>query len=425
MKAAFYECDVTPPLGDIMFGNAKPTYATDVVAPLYAKALVVEDAGEAAAIMVVDICQIPTDMHDIVTKRIYEYTGIPAEKVCITSNHTHEGAPAGNDPVGGGHVDPAYEDVFYRRCADAVILAYKRLDDVEIKYGTSYAPGIAFCRDFLLKDGRMFTHGRRKYDLIERPISDPDESLPIVMFERNGESIGAIINFACHQDTASKVGYSGDYSSVLSDILKEKYGHNFVSFFLLGPCGDVGHVDPNPEHPIQHAPEIARKLSEYFENSVADLKPVTEGGVKSVKEYVDVNRRYFDDQSLLAEVTRIATDPNLGNVNRIKRMMTYVNSNPPASTPLPVQCIKIGDVLIVCLPGEIYSAFGKRIKEASPYDKVILVEQSNYGCGYIPVKEAFVPNCYFYETSLAPASCFAPDAGDVLTKKAIEIIKKI
>ena len=268
MRAAFYECDVTPPIGDIMFGNANPIYANDVLYNLYAKALVVEDEGDVAAIMVVDICQIPTEMHDIVTKRIYEYTGITADKVCITSNHTHEGAPAGNDPVGGGHVDPTYEDVFYRRCADAVILAYKRLADVEVKYVKAEAPGVAFCRNFLLKDGRKFTHGRRKYDLIDHPTGFVDDDMPIVMFEREGKPIGAIINFGCHQDSASKAGYSGDYSSVLSENLKAKYGHDFVSFFLLGPCGDIGHVNPNPAFPIQNANDIANKLTAVFESYV-------------------------------------------------------------------------------------------------------------------------------------------------------------
>ena len=58
---------------------------------LYAKAVVVESEGELAAIVAVDTCIIPAEMHEIVTKRIHDYTGIEPGLVCIHSNHTHKG----------------------------------------------------------------------------------------------------------------------------------------------------------------------------------------------------------------------------------------------------------------------------------------------------------------------------------------------
>ena len=52
MRAAFYECDITPPLGGYMWGHYRDLRAYDVYDRLYAKALVVEDCGEYAAIVV-------------------------------------------------------------------------------------------------------------------------------------------------------------------------------------------------------------------------------------------------------------------------------------------------------------------------------------------------------------------------------------
>ena len=45
MKAAFYECEITPPLGGYMWGHYHDVRAYDVQDRLYAKALVVEDEG--------------------------------------------------------------------------------------------------------------------------------------------------------------------------------------------------------------------------------------------------------------------------------------------------------------------------------------------------------------------------------------------
>ena len=130
MRAAFYECDITPPLGGFIWGHYHRVFANDVIDRLYAKAVVTECDGEVAAILAIDTCSIPPKMHEVVTKRIFDYTGISAERVRITSNHTHWGAPVMDEPRLDCYADAPYQDVFFRLCADAVILAYKRLEDV-------------------------------------------------------------------------------------------------------------------------------------------------------------------------------------------------------------------------------------------------------------------------------------------------------
>ena len=123
MRAAFYESDITPPLGGFMWGHYSNVCAQNVTDRLYAKAMVVEDNGEYAAIVAVDTCSLIPGIHKIITDRIAQYTPIPAQRVCISSNQTHSGAPICSDPSCGGKADEAYLDVFLRLCADTVILA--------------------------------------------------------------------------------------------------------------------------------------------------------------------------------------------------------------------------------------------------------------------------------------------------------------
>ena len=294
MRASFYECDVTPPLGGFLWGHYGEVYAQEVHNRLYAKAVVVEDEGEVAAIVAIDSCTLPPEMHDIVTKRIEQFTGITADKVCIASNHAHWGAPISDSPEIGCYADENYKDVFFRLVADAVIIAYKRLDDATVKFGNSIAPGLAFCRNFELEDGTYVCHGRNRPN-IKRALAEPDEELPVLLFEKDGKPIGAVICYACHQCTVGKAngvtGYSGDYASVMSEILKERYGHDFVSLFLIGTCGDVNHVNPDVNEPVTNFKIIGEKLADYYENSKDAAVPLTEGGVKSVKEFIDIKRR--------------------------------------------------------------------------------------------------------------------------------------
>ena len=45
MRAGFYECDVTPPLGCFMWGSYKRKFAAEVHNKLFAKAVVIENEG--------------------------------------------------------------------------------------------------------------------------------------------------------------------------------------------------------------------------------------------------------------------------------------------------------------------------------------------------------------------------------------------
>ena len=148
MKAAFYESDLTPPLGGFMWGHYSDVRGTEVQDRLYARAVVTEVAGEVSAIVCIDSCALPAEMPDAVTARIFASTGIPAERVCLCSNHTHWGMPISDSPELNCFADTAYRDVCYRVVADTVTLAYRRLADATAVFGTSALHGYSFSRDY-------------------------------------------------------------------------------------------------------------------------------------------------------------------------------------------------------------------------------------------------------------------------------------
>ena len=421
MRAAFYECDVTPPLGGFQWGHYKEVYAETVHTRLYAKAAVIEDGGEVAAIVAIDSCALPPEMHDIVTKRVFEYTGITPDKVCMTANHTHSGAPVSDSPEIGCYADSAYKDVFFRLCADAIILAYQRLEEVEVTFSTSEVKGACFNRNYIRADG---TYGTQPRLGSIGPLDGVDEELPVLMFEKDGKPIGAIISYALHQclTKESVRGYSGDYAAIMSDELKKKYGHEFVSLFAIGTAGDINHFDPNPDN-SRHTyktlgPILASSVIESQKSRVS-----VNGTVSAKKEFVRVPRRSADIK--LAE-EGLKYRANLSNYAQLRNMLYYVSRKQPEYTDLAVQCIKIGDTLIACLPGEVYVTYGKEIKEKSPYKHTFVIENCNTYCGYIPSKKAFDPEKdHLYETSLCYHSCHVPEAGEMLVNTALKLAEEI
>ena len=69
-----YFCVITPPLGCFLAGYYINHVAEDVLDTLHARSVVIESKGKTAAIIEIDSCEFPDDLHDAVTNRIFEYT---------------------------------------------------------------------------------------------------------------------------------------------------------------------------------------------------------------------------------------------------------------------------------------------------------------------------------------------------------------
>lgn len=424
MRVGLYECDITPPLGCFMWGQYAKNIAYDVFERLYAKAAVIENEGKIAAILTVDTCTIPPELHDIVTKRIYEYTGIEAVNVLICSLHTHKGASVSDSPEINCFADSAYKDVFMRLCADAVILAYKRCEETQTRFGTGEVNGVSFNRTLVTDDGEFITFGFDRDD-IKETLGPIDPTLSVLVFERNKRAVGAVVNFALHQDSTGNVpGYSGDYSAVISKKLKEKYGEDFVSVFVLGACGDINHIDRSADdsNPLYGHRKIGAVIAE---EAVRVIETAThiDGNIEVIKEKTIIKNRLITEE----EATKKAQEL-LGSycgMMRARNIIYYAGSNEKEVSELYIQGIKIGDLCIFGLPGEIFTQIGMDLKSQSPFKYNIVIENCNSYCGYVPTKEAFASNSDMYESTLCYHSCLVPEACDIIKEKALEISNRL
>ena len=425
MKASFYEVDITPPIGGYMWGQYVKVIAEDVADRLHAKALVVEDGGNIAAMVAIDACVLPPELHDIVTKRIYEYTGISPDCVSINATHTHKGFPIIDSPELKCYGDASYKDVCYRLIADAVILAYKRLDDeeVEVSYGTGIAKEVGYIRDAELDDGTYVTQLRGRKNIV-RFLGGIDESVNVLTFSKGGKKIGSIVNYSCHLDSVgARRAYSADYAGVVSKILKEKYGNDFVCLFLTGACGNVGHTNPDENIPKSNYLGMGAIVGEEAIRVIENSEPV-HGTVSVCKELVKIEKRELDDDAMDRYIDRETGKLKL-DLFFLKNYLMYKNTNEGTHAELYFQVIKIGDVAIALLPGEIYAAIGLAIKEKSPYKRTIIAELSNSYCGYIPLKELYGDNCMLYESMACHHSCLREDASDIVEEKALELLNRV
>ncbi len=425
MRAAIYESDITPPLGCYQTGYGFPRYANEVYHKLFAKSLVVEDNGNCAVIISIDICEYPREMTDIITKRIFEYTGIPAENICIHSTHTHFGASVSDDPAIDCYADTPYKDVFYRLVADSAILAYKRLQDAELSFGKIEVPGIANSRCSILKDGTLKSF-ERDPSKIQRPITEPDHQLPVLFIEQNGKKIGALYSFSCHQDTMHKEisGYSGDYSSEVSKLLKDNYGADFISIYLAAPSGDINNFNPyEDQSERKFYSEIATLLADGIIKTESSLRNVG-NGVSVIKKSIDIPKRKYNNEEF-CKLAKYLIDTDKGCSFRLSNLVFYQTNTTQEPEKVYVQIIKIGEFALFVYPGEMFVEYSHRTKKNSPFRFNMVAENSNAYGGYIPVPEAFGDKGLLYETSPAYDSFLVPEAGEILYKEIMNIAQEI
>jgi hypothetical protein len=106
-------------------------------------------------------------------------------------------------------------------------------------------------------------------------------------------------------------------------------------------------------------------------------------------------------------------------VNRIRR---------DGAHRVEIQVLRLGDVALVAVPGELFCEFGLAIKErawrelASPV-RALVVSCANGRVGYIPTRAAFDRGGY--ETTFGPSSMLSASAGDMIVDAAMELLEQM
>ncbi len=420
MRASFYEKDITPPLGCYLAGYYIHHVAEDVLDTLHVRAAVFESDGVAAVVLSIDSCELPDDLHDAVTKRIFDYTGIPAEQVLVSVNHTHKGIPITDSPELNAYADAAFKDVVYRLIADCAILAYRRLYPATAYFACGTAEGVSFNRNFVTADGRYVTFGGTP-DL--KPLAGVDTDLPIIFVkDGDGRPRGAVVSFACHQDCLPVSHYTGDYSHALANELKKTYGADFITVFLPGTCGDINHIDPTQKSmPFDTYLHIGKTLADAVRASLATAEPIGEG-VAVVKRQIPLTRRMMTEQEAAAEIAKFAEE---GRQTAIRNLTYYRSCVKTPETQAYVQGIRLGDVMLYGYPGEVYVNFGLDLKKRSPFKKNMVATLCNTGCGYIVTREGLSKQSRLYEKALCLGACLDENAGYTLTDELLNIAKEL
>jgi hypothetical protein len=88
-----------------------------------------------------------------------------------------------------------------------------------------------------------------------------------------------------------------------------------------------------------------------------------------------------------------------------------------------IQVLRIGDVAIVGVPAEFFTALGQDIKRRSPFRHTIVAELANDWIGYLPDRKGHERGGYQTWTGLH--SYAEPGTGEAVVEQALEMLQEL
>ena len=445
LMAGFARVNITPAMGTPVAGYYKVRLAERVLDELEANVLALA-LGEARMLLVsVDNLGMSQRRQDLLRGQIASRTGVEAEAVFIACTHTHTG------PMVDGDVDPALQDAYFSfllaRLVDAAGFALRDLKPARMGWAQGQAPGIAFIRRYLMKDGSIRTNPGVNHPDVVGPIGQVDERVGVLRFDREGGETLVLAHFGVHPDTIGGCNISADWPGFARRTVERALeGTRCIVF--NGAQGDINHVNTAPAggdlndltmdfDDVMRGYGHARHMGQAVAGAVLQVyakvcytpvhslqaaqKVIRHPSNRPSPEELPMARLY----NRLHQEHRDAEIPYQGMmlttvVAEAERMLQLENG--PDDFALRVSVAAIGNVALVGVPGEPFSGVGRTIKAAPGWAMVLPCCCVNGNEAYFPDMEAYQNGSYEVRSSIFKAGVGEAIAGEAL--RMLDAIKE-
>jgi hypothetical protein len=412
--------DITPPLGTHMPGLFHDRKAEVIHDPLRTRSFVVGHDTPEVAVVVCDLIGIKRQRIDHAKAVIAETIGLPPAHVLVCCTHTHTGAQTGDDP---------YAAFVTQRIADSVRLAWENRRKAEIGWAVGHEDRVVFNRRFRMRDGSVRTNpGTGNPDVVE-PAGPIDTEVGVLSLRGDsGGMIGLLGNYALHYVGGGdhERAVSADYFGWFSQFVQALHGETFVAALSNGACGDINNNDVigglRPQNDrYQHTKRVAALVASAAYWAANEMEYAPSLAIDARMEEVSLKRRVLPTPEDVRKAQEVAGQPNATMGQRaFARRTLHRISDLPELVPTWVQALRLGDLALVGVPGELLVRLGLEIKHRSPFGQTMVLELANDSVGYLPDRRAFEEGGYEPE-----ASAFEPGVGEQIVEVAVRLLEDL
>jgi len=385
LRAGASWMDITPENNAWLAGFDPFRRSRGVHDPITVRSVVLKKGGKKVALVVADLLGLMKPDIDEIRAML---PGFRDDLVIVGATHVHS-AP---DTMGmWGGVGEDYME-FIRQ---AITITVREADmwavPARMKAGTGKIP------DGAIKNVRIT-------DMLDRRV----EVLRFVS-KTDGSPITTLVNYACHPEVLWNDNHliTSDFVHCLREDLEE--GHDGVVLYFNGAQGAMVTPDvtvnhkQNEIHTFEEAQRITDIMLDGVYEAINNAKPVKPQPVRWARSEftVPVDNKLFKKAHKLGLLKRMMYRPNL----------VYTETT----------ALRIGEVVMVTMPGEARPDIGVRVKAATGSTHPLLLGITQDELGYILPPEAFEDPLFTYEVSMSPGK----KASQKVVREAIRVAEAV
>lgn len=404
LRVGAAKVDITPAPADL------PELYRGINDRIYARAIVIENAGIRAALVTLDMGGIPTPLWQSVSSRAQTELGIAKEHLLLTATHTHSVPRQQND---------AFPDLVMQAIREAMA----DLQPARMAWGTGESY-ININRTMINPDTGLWDEGPNY-------AGPSDKTVAVVKFETpGGEPIAVYYNYAVHGVIAGQLDeVSGDIPGASSRYIEESLGGDTVAVWSLGAAGDQNPIFFQQTYDLR---EI--RINDYASRGEDISNSMLPGGMgldrdnPEVAKLMDQQRQMLDTMGqMLGEevlhVMRAGLERPLSSAAISGRQATVTcpgrrrldqgregypgTYEPGDDVTILLSMLRIGDVYLGGVNAEIFNLIAQRLKNESVHKHTLMVTLTNgtANSGYIPHDGAFGYNTFEVLSSRLQPGC--------------------
>ena len=408
LRAGAAAVDITPPMGLEMagYGWYLKRVCTEVLDPLYARALYLECGDAVIVLITADLCMVDFATRQAVANRLRRIIGLPEPNLVLSAIHTHSG-PSAQFLVGWGERDPAYMALLVDRLVEAAVQARATAAPAWIGASRVRVMDVGLNRD-------------------QPQIALVDTAAQLLRVDRgDGAPLAVLYNFGAHAviryPFTSRI--SADWPGLVGAAVRSQMP-GVVPFFLQAPCGNINAqhptfdmTDPETDQKVSdmHVGAVALRFSDQIIPPLKSLRTGPVGRMEVLWKMLDLpclpvdraamEAQIRDNQALadsrtLAQLRplheRLTTETQEERAWRdarykvdVARRQLEMMDHPPYVRRAPVQVIRLGDIVLVGWPAEVYVELGLEIRQRSPFPLTFVASFTNDTAGYIPTPAVY------------------------------------
>ncbi len=377
LRAGYGETIVTPPLGIELsgYGFYLDRRAASVLDDLKARVLYLDDGRTPLVIAGCDLIGFNVEDSDRIRKAVSKALGIPPERILLGCSHTHTG-PATLHLPGLGDPDAAYNATVPALVVEAARRAAADAAEASFAYAFEAVEPIGFNRRSNTFDGI-------------------DPFLKAAYLTRTDHKI-LLVNYACHAVTLGRsTAVSADWPGAFVREV-ERRGHKAV--FLQGFCGDIDPVtglnrwgSGTEEDLHLYGQILADRLFKAEKYAKSDPAPNLKAVEKRVRVPLAVPSREGVEEAAKLFLKFNSTFPLADRFAEAWLKVARARRDDMALRPrlenVPVQALAVGGLRIAALPGEVFTVYGKRLKDT--WADLMPVGYAGGDIGYFPPADAY------------------------------------